>query len=1133
MHKTVGDSITLAFLTALLAGLFPATRVAADDTDLQFFETEIRPLLTEHCQECHGPAKQESSLRLDSRSAILQGGDRGPAIVPGQPDLSLLMAAVRQTGDLQMPPDRHLNTGQIDRLAHWIHRGAPWPADPAVPTDERAELQRRHWAFQPVSDPPLPSVQNETWVATPIDRFVLSRLESSGLSPSPPAERRSLIRRVTYDLTGLPPTAEQMEAFANDRSPDAYERLVDRLLASPQYGQHWARHWLDVARYADTKGYVYAREERFWVHAPAYRDWIVRAFNADLPYDRFLLLQIAADQAPSTERTDLAAMGFLTLGRRFLGVTHDIIDDRIDVVTRGTMGLTVACARCHDHKYDPIPTSDYYALHGVFLNSREQRARLTSPEDRSEAYAAFQQELDKRQSELDTTLLAKRTEASDRVRHRVTDYLVAQTELSKYPEEGFDQLLSTSDVIPTFVRRWEAWLASTDRRHDPVFLPWRRFSELSADELSAQSPALVNELRAPDLGVNPLVLEALVPAPATMREVAQRYGQLLEQIDRSWRDACEAARQNGRPAPDRLESPEAEALRQVLYRADSPCVVPDEGIVSIEGFFDTGTCQALWMLQGEVDRWLIQSPIAPPEAVYLTDRATMRPARIFRRGNPANRGAEVSQHFVSVVAGENPPPFSHGSGRLELAQAIIDPANPLTARVWVNRVWQHHFGNGLVRTTSDFGMRAEPPSHPELLDWLAKRFTANGWSTKRLHRMVLLSSTYQQQSGVTGTDAARASELDPENRLLWRMNTRRLAFEEFRDSLLAVTSRLDLSMGGRAADLFASDGLTHQRRTIYGLVDRQFLPPTLRIFDFANPDLHVPVRSETTVPQQALFALNHPFMVHHARALAARSLDASLKPPAADSHATDDATRIRRLFRLAYGREPTPQQLDLAQGFLSAVRQDVHSGPPVAARSWQYGYGQLDEPNMRLTQFHPLPHFTGSAWQGSSQWPDPELGWVQITAQGGHPGNDLQHVAVRRWTAPAAGTYRVKSMAKHEVPQGNGIRCTIIAGRQGLLASHVIHHRSQEIDVASIELQAGETLDFVVDIYGDLGYDQHLWSPTISLVTPGDQLAIEAEGSTREWEAERDFAGPVPVVLDGWEQLAQVLLMSNEFLFVD
>ncbi|WP_397570767.1 DUF1553 domain-containing protein [Schlesneria sp. T3-172] len=1113
-------------------GLFLASTAQADDGG-QFFESEVRPVLVEHCQRCHGAKKQEAGLRLDSRDALLKGGDNGAAIVPGDANASLLILAVKHLGDTQMPPNGKLTDKQIAAIEHWVQAGAPWPAALETVGESLADVHRRHWAFQPVTNPAVPDVKETTWERTPIDRFVLARLEANGLSPSPAADRRTLIRRLSMDLTGLPPTPERVDAFVNDPAEDAYEKLVEELLDSPHYGEQWARHWLDVARYSDTKGYVYAREERFWVHAPAYRDWVVQAFNRDLRYDQFLLLQIAADQVAPNDLSAQAAMGFLTLGRRFLGVTHEIIDDRIDVVTRGTMGLTVACARCHDHKYDPIPTADYYSLYGVFLNSTERLQAIAEPPVRDEAYEAFDKELQKRRQQLHDTLQQKRTEASDRVRERVTDYLVAQTELSKYPEEGFDQVLAVTDVIPTFVRRWEAWLALETRIQDPIFGPWRRFAALKADEFAEQSPLIVKALNDEPALVNSKVLSALSRPPATMREVAERYGTLLQAVNRDWKLHLEKGKAAGLPDPAAFDLPEDESLRQVLFAPGSPCLVPNEPIVSTEGYFDSGSVTELWRLQGEVDRWLIQSPLAPAHAVTLVDRELIRPARIFRRGNPANRGAEVQRHFVSVVAGSEPAPFQQGSGRRELAQAIIDPQNPLTARVWVNRVWQGHFGSGLVKTSSDFGIRAEPPSHPELLDWLARQLIANEWSTKHLHRLIVLSSTYRQQSlgtddqapqaagGTNTAGLARAMQVDPENRLLWRMNTRRLSFEEFRDSLLMAAGRLDLQMGGRASDLFATEGTAHRRRTLYGLIDRQFLAATLRVFDFANPDLHIPLRSETTVPQQALFALNHPFVAQQARSLVER---------VSQDGVTDPAEKIRRLYRTVFQRQPTPGQLERALAFLAVDGEEIAAAVSPESLAWQYGYGRYDEAAKILTNFQPLPYFNGAAWQGGTQWPDAALGWVQVTASGGHPGNNLDHCAVRRWTAPHDGTFSVESTAAHEVAAGNGIRCSIISSRQGSLASIPLHNTRQKMDIESIELKKGDSLDFVVDINGELNSDQYLWSPVVRHRSAGSEAANIPEAV---WDAQRDFTGPLPSLLSNLEQLAQVLLIANELMFVD
>ncbi|WP_435020780.1 PSD1 and planctomycete cytochrome C domain-containing protein [Tundrisphaera sp. TA3] len=1093
------DRTRFAFLAAALVALMPGPLPAQPAADFEAFEKEVRPLLIEQCAKCHGAEKQKAGFRVDSRQSMLDGGDSGPAVVAGKPGESLLIEAVRQDGDLKMPPDRKLSPDQIAALERWVAAGAPWPADPAPAVDRRKEAWANHWAFRPVADPRPPLPRDASWCRTPVDAFIKQGLEAKGLDPSPPLDRARLIRRVTYDLTGLPPTPEEVRAFVADESPDAYEKLVDRLLASKHYGEQWARHWLDVARYADTKGYVYGREERFLVQAPAYRDWVVDAFNADLPYDRFLLDQIAADQAEPENPAAQAAMGFLTVGRRFLGVTHDILDDRIDVLTRGTMGMTVACARCHDHKYDPIPTADYYSLYGVFQNCTERLVPVAAPETQDEAYAAFEKELDKRREAMRKGMEASRAEASKRVRARIPAYLMAQMDLSKIPQEGFDTVLGPDDLNPAFVRRWQAHLARAAKEDDPIFRPWRRFSALPAAEFADRAKPETEALtRADAPPLNRKVAEAFATPPASLQEVADRYGKLFAEVDR----------------PESLPDPDAEALRQVLYADRGPCVVPDEPIVTTEWFFDSGTVVAMWKLQGEVDRWLIQSPKAPPYGVALVDRDEIREARIFKRGSPANRGDEVPRRFLQAIAGPDRKPFAQGSGRLELARAIVDPSNPLTARVWVNRIWMHHFGAGLVRTPSDFGIRAEAPSHPELLDWLARRLVDGGWSTKAIHRLILLSAAYQQQSSLP-EDAAireRASKVDPENRLLWRMNPHRLTFEEARDTLLAVTGEIDLRLGGRPSELFPATG-TNPRRSLYGTVDRQFLPSVFRAFDFANPDLHIPARSETTVPQQALFAMNHPFVADRARALAKRL-------PA------DDPDRaIRDLFQAAYQRDPTDVERRAALDFLAQPADE--SAEPVRPETlaWQYGYGAVDPAKGPAGEFLRLPHFNGSAWGGGERWPDPKLGWVQITAQGGHPGDDHKHATIRRWVAPKAGRVEVHSTLVHAEATGDGVRGWLVSSRQGVLKSAPVHNGREDFNADSIAVEPGDTIDFVVDIRDGLNSDQHTWTATVR------ELGDHAAPTT--WDSARDFSGPPRRQLEPWEQLAQVVLMANELMFVD
>jgi hypothetical protein len=1084
--------------------------------DVEYFEQHIRPVLAGACGECHGPEVQEGDLRLDSREALLRGGASGPAATPGSVEESLIVQAIRRSGDLQMPPDRPLEPPAIAAIEHWIALGAPWPAGDPPPVDDREAQQRSHWAFQPIGAPSAPQVQQTAWIRTPVDAFIRAKLESAGLAPSAPADRRTLIRRVTYDLTGLPPTQDEVDAFLSDSDPEAYAHLVERLLASPHYGEHWARHWLDVARYSDTKGYVYAREERFFVHAWSYRDWVVAALNSDMPYDRFIMLQLAADQAAPDDPAALAAMGYLTLGRRFLGVTHDIIDDRIDAVTRGMLGLTVACARCHDHKYDPIPTADYYSLYGVFRNCAERPVAIGPSPSTGDARAAFEAELAARQQRLAEATASSRAEASARARGRAADYLLAQLELEKYPEEDFNQVYSKDDVIPEFVRRWQAYLTIAAELQDPVFEPWRRFAALDAANFAQQAAAIAAEItRQSGEAVNSRIAKALVEPPSSMADVAQRYGQVFAEVDAEWQELSK------NPGAAALPDAAAEEIRKVLYGPRSPCEIPDEGIVGTEQFFDTPTIENLWKLQGEVDRWLVQSPEAPPYAVALVDRAWLTEPRVFRRGNPAAKGERVPRQFLKALSGPDRKPFEHGSGRLEMAQAIVSPDNPLTARVWANRIWMHHFGAGLVTTPSDFGLRSAPPSHPELLDWLARQLIEGGWSTKALHRAIVLSATYQQASAEPSNAVAHhgADEVDPENRLLWRMNERRLTFEEWRDTLLSVSGELDPKLGGRPSPLLAS-GAENCRRTLYGLVDRQFLTSAFRMFDFANPDLHTPQRSETTVSQQALFSLNHPFVANRARALAAS---------VASGASVDVADRVRRLFASVYQRQPTEVQLQSALEFLS--QSDDAPAVRPEARDWQYGFGEISA-KADAVAFSPLPHFTGGAWQGGAEWPDAALGWVQLTAEGGHAGNDLQHASVRRWTAPITGVVDIESTISHQAPAGDGVRCWIISSRQGLLLSSVIHHRTQRLSVESLQVEAGDAVDFIVDFHADLNSDDFRWKATINEAagTAGDS---NAAGERRSWDSARDFAGPVPRLLDKWQQLAQVLLLSNELMFVD
>ena len=794
-------------------------------------------------------------------------------------------------------------------------------------------------------------------------------------------------------------------------------------------------------------------------------------------------------------------MGFLTIGRRFLGVTHDIIDDRIDVVTRGMMGLTVACARCHDHKCDPIPTRDYYSMYGVFKNCTE---RLVPIAEIMEKDSEFARELHKRTDNLNKVMSDRKQEAATRVRSRISDYLIAQLELEKYPEEGFDQILVATDIMPAFVRRWRDYLASPAAQHNPVFVAWQRFAALPANQFTEQSARICRELQSATEPVHATVKAAFLEPPADMHEVAQRYGKLLSNANLAWNNQSES--NDARP-------PEHDALLQVLYAPDSPCRVPDEAIVDTERFFPTKQCEELWKLRGAVDRWLIESKQAPPHALILEDRNITTDAYVLKRGNPATPGELVPRQPLQILSGSDRPTFRHGSGRLELARAIVDPTNPLTARVAVNRIWMHHFGRGLVDTPSDFGRRAETPSHPELLDWLAARFVEDGWSLKKLHRLILLSAAYRQSSfgHKNPRQLARAQQLDPENRWLWRMNTNRLMFEELHDSALAVTGDLQRGLGGKPSSLFGS-----RRRTLYSQVDRQFLPGVLRVFDFATPDLHVPRRSETIVPQQALFFMNHQFLLERARSLARQT-----------ARSKNDAARVHQMYRAAYQRAPTADQLTAALGLIKEASRERQVVKDPRADQWQYGFGEYDSKQLRLINFKPLPFFDGSAWQGGPKWPDPSLGWVQLTAAGGHAGNDKQHAAVRRFTAERKMVVSIESALVHEAEPGDGVRGFLVLGRGKLLKSAEVHLRTVRFDVDTIELEAGETVDFIVDLRDNLNHEEFLWRVSLT------EVPKEKDGELQAWSSERDFDGKSTKQLGPWEQLAQVLLAANEFLFVD
>ncbi len=769
--QTEKSGLGAAILSALCLATAAASAKEPSRTELEFFENKIRPLLAENCYSCHSQRSEKGlkgNLSVEFREALLRGGDSGPAIVPGNPDKSLLIKAVRYTdADLQMPPKgKKLSDAQIADLELWVKMGAPDPRT-AGQAKSYGKTTRDHWAFKPIQKPPVPTTQHAAWCQTPVDHFISSKLEANGMKPQPLADKRTLIRRATFDLIGLPPTPEEVQAFLEDASPEAFAKVVDRLLASPHYGERWGRHWLDVARYSDTKGEVNRqRDVIFYPHAWTYRDYVIRAFNDDKPFNRFLLEQIAADKIVlRTTRWDVAALGFLTTGARFNNNNNDIINDRIDVVTRGTMGLTVTCARCHDHKFDPISQKDYYALRGIFNSTTEP---------------------------------------------------------------PFGHLVDKPSTDPDYV------------------------------------------------------------------DYAKKFNTVYQELTQ-----MESVRRKTREQRER----EGELRREIV-------------------------------------RLEMTHPGAPPRAMALFDSPYPRDSALFIRGEAGNPGETVPRRFLEVLAGTNQPPIRSGSGRLELASAIIHPKNPLTPRVIVNRVWQHHFGAGFVTTPDDFGNQSDPPSHPELLDYLSARFMEEGWSLKKLHRLIMLSSVYQQSSATN----PRYAQADPENRLLWRANIRRLELEAVRDSLLAIGGKLDLTLGGKPVNLGATPYST--RRTVYGYVDRRNLPEIYTQFDFANPDLSTGRRHETTVPQQALFMMNSPLVVEQARNLIYRDDFLILE---------NDEARIRFLYEVIYQREPTSTETRLGLRFIEESPEPEKI--PVEARSRFAQRQRPNRPGMQAMSLVNIPDF--------------------------------------------------------------------------------------------------------------------------------------------------------------------------------
>lgn len=777
-HSSVINSMRcLIFSLFLTSPLFAQSAAGPQE---EFFEKKIRPLLLTHCMECHSEKKVKGQLRMDSRASLLKGGETGPAVVPGKPEASLLIKAVHyKSEELKMPPKGKLKDSEIADLEKWIKEGAVWPhsATGETKTDPQAPLfteeQKKFWAFQPIQKPQPPQVKNAAWVKTPIDAFILAELEKKNLKPNTPAEKRVLLRRVTYNLTGLPPTPEETQAFLNDSSPDSWSKVIDRLLNSPAYGERWGRHWLDVARYADSNG---LDENTAFGNAWRYRDYVIKSFNADKPYNEFILEQIAGDLLPDAHQNPdrLTATGFLSLGPKLLAepdkqkMKLDIADEQLDTIGKSILGLTLGCARCHDHKFDPIPTRDYYSLLSIFTSTRTMENLST---------------------------VAKTYERP-----------LPNSENPKLKAERDARLKIATDALNQFTANPPAGF----------WAPLVKLLELKQ---------AVEKIRAE------------IPKPIMVLAVAENPQYPEVKADGKARNLFVQIRGN-----------------YLTPGEEAPLILPR-------------------ILAGENQTPLLPSNNDPlPLQTNETRYGSSRPS----------------------------------SGRLELARWLSDPKNPLTARVIVNRVWQHHFGEGLVRSPDNFGKLGDRPSHPELLDWLASKFIEEGWSFKKLHRLILSSAVYQMSSAAH----PEAFLIDPDNRLLSRYPRRRLEAEAIRDGILAVSGKLDRTLGGsllyNGNFSYVSTNPTtdqqrydHNRRSVYIPIIRGVLFDFFQAYDFPEPSVPNGKRATTVVSSQTLFMLNNPFVEKQARELATRLI----------SQSASIEDRLQKVYELAFCRSITSEEI--------------------------------------------------------------------------------------------------------------------------------------------------------------------------------------------------------------------------------
>lgn len=917
---------------AALASAGAAATAEVTPEQAAFFESKVRPILSEACYKCHSleQGKSKGGLTLDTREGLLKGGENGAVIKPGDPGKSPLITAVKYLDpDLQMPPKgEKLKDDQIAALTEWVKMGAPDPrkADAKLITKLTGltDSARHHWAYQPVKKPAIPVSKNQQWCRTPVDAFILKKLEEKGMLPSADAgympgggyneayQRGVLIRRASYDLTGLPPTKAELDEFLIDPAPfpTAFSKVVERLLASPHYGERWGRFWLDSARYADTIGGD--RNERMtdyrYPYAWTYRDYVIKAFNKDKPYDQFIIEQLAADKLPDLERdrTRLAALGFLTVGQRFNNA-NDVINDRIDVVSKGFLAMTVACARCHDHKFDPIPTKDYYSLHGIFssIDEPKEEPLINNPDPK--LLKDFETKLAALEDENRKQFYKFAEDKNSMFRQQAGWYLTASHLGGRISDAASlvkrDEIIKEhklNGVLANYVR-------TRSRADDAVFGPWRKFADMPDADFGMLSAKIAQEIAENRGGkYNPLVAAGFSSrVPKSLKDVADIYTEVFSKLEPKAKGIVDAfSASTSEEMSSGFDSTVAQLVAQPI-KLEPAVKLTSDRIREIDNSLPNQLRNTRNYKFGNINELKLTHEGAPARAMVVVDKATPKNSPVFIRGEAGSPGEIVPRRFLDILSGPKAQPFKDGSGRFELAKAIASKSNPLTARVLVNRVWMHHFGEGFVRTLDDLGTQSEPPSHPELIDYLASYLMERNWSQKDLHRLIMNSRVYQITSN-TGPTTKPYETMDPENRLLWRANIRRLDFEAMRDSLLVFAGKLDGTVGGQPVNL--TDEPYSYRRTVYGYIDRGNLPELMQNFDFSAPDMPNSKRSTTIVPQQALFLMNSPMAVDVARSVIARKEVAENPKPQA---------RVITIYQVLFQRQPRPEEFNLAYQFIS------------------------------------------------------------------------------------------------------------------------------------------------------------------------------------------------------------------------